>query len=70
MDPESGVLTPNGIFNISGGPAPLAFDPAHTSLYVGRRDSLQLSSYSINQINGDFIYVIPIQFSIFFEPEF
>jgi len=56
MDTESGALTPNGIVDISGGPAPLAFNPAHTSLYVGRRDSLQLSSYSIDQSNGDLVH--------------
>ena len=53
MDPESDGLKPNGAVEISGGPAPLAFNPSHTAMYVGRRDSLQLSSYAIDQANGD-----------------
>ena len=53
MDPESGGLKPNGAVEISGGPAPLAFNPSHTAMYVGRRDSLQLSSYAIDQASGD-----------------
>ena len=53
MDHESGALKPNGAIEISGGPAPLAFNPSHTAIYVGRRESLQLSSYAIDRTNGD-----------------
>ncbi len=53
MDSESGSLGPNGAVEISGGPAPLTFNPDRTAMYVGRRDSLQLSSYAIDQVNGD-----------------
>ena len=53
MDHDSGDLEPNGAIEISGGPAPLAFNPSHTAIYVGRRDSLKLSSYAIDRTNGD-----------------
>ena len=57
MDHESGGLKPNGVIEISGGPAPLSFNPNHTAIYVGRRDSLQLSSYAIDLTNGDLVHI-------------
>ena len=53
LDPETGGLEPNGVVEVAGGPAPLAFNPTRTALYVGRRDGLRLSSFAIDQRNGD-----------------
>ena len=49
MDPDSGKLEPQGELAISGGPAPLAVDPQRRYLYAGRRESKELSSFSIDQ---------------------
>ena len=53
MDPETGSLERQGAVEIAGGPAPLAFNPRRTALYVGRRDGLRLSSFAIDQRTGD-----------------
>ncbi|MCH2504438.1 MAG: lactonase family protein, partial [Dehalococcoidia bacterium] len=49
MDPDSGKLEPQEELAISGGPAPLAVDPQRRYLYAGRRESKELSSFSIDQ---------------------
>jgi 6-phosphogluconolactonase len=53
MDPDTGSLEPHGAVEVSGGPAPMTFNPDRTALYVGRRDGLILSSYAIDQSTGD-----------------
>ncbi|MBC8281714.1 MAG: beta-propeller fold lactonase family protein, partial [Chloroflexi bacterium] len=53
MDPDTGALESLGEVEVSGGPAPMTFNPANTSLYVGRRDGLELTSYAIDQRTGD-----------------
>ena len=53
MDSTTGRLEPNGDVEIEGGPAPLTFNPDNTVMYVGRRDGLLLSSFAIDQKNGD-----------------
>ena len=52
MDPATGALESRGAVEISGGPAPMTFNPSRTTLYVGRRDGLELSSYDIDQKTG------------------
>ena len=37
LDPDDGVLRPAGSYALSGGPAPMAFDPAERLVYVSRR---------------------------------
>ena len=49
MDPDSGKLELQEELAISGGPAPLAVDPQRRYLYAGRRESKELSSFSIDQ---------------------
>ncbi len=53
MDPDTGALESLGALEVSGGPAPMTFNPTNTTLYVGRRDGLELTSYSIDQRTGD-----------------
>lgn len=53
MDPEAGSLERRGVVDVPGGPAPLAINPAGTSLYVGQRNDLRLSSFAIDQRTGD-----------------
>ena len=52
MDPDTGKLEPHGNVAVTGRPAPLAVDPGRRFLYVGRRGSLDISSYRIDQITG------------------
>ena len=53
MDPDTGALESRGLVAVSGGPAPMTFNPNLSALYVGRRDGLELSSYAIDQQTGD-----------------
>ena len=53
MNPETGALESRDSVAVSGGPAPMTFNPTLTALYVGRRDGLELSSYAIDQHTGD-----------------
>ena len=53
MDPETGHLEHQGVVKVAGGPAPLAINPAHTSLYIGQRGEFRLSSFAIDQNTGD-----------------
>jgi len=53
MDPDTGALESLGAVEVSGGPGPMTFNPNNTTLYVGRRDGLELTSYSIDQRTGD-----------------
>jgi 6-phosphogluconolactonase len=51
-DAETGALTPQGNMAVSGRPAPLAVDPHRQYLYVGRRDTCQLSGYRLDPDAG------------------
>ncbi|GIS95757.1 MAG: hypothetical protein CM1200mP22_29940 [Dehalococcoidia bacterium] len=54
MNPDTGALESVGAVEVSGGPAPRALNPKpNTTLYVGRRDGLKLTSYDIDQRTGD-----------------
>ena len=53
MDTDTGALESRSSVAVSGGPAPMTFNPSLSVLYVGRRDGLELSSYAIDQQTGD-----------------
>ena len=53
MDAASGSLEKTGDTPVMGGPAPLTISPDRTSLYVGQRNSKQLSSFAIDVNTGD-----------------
>ena len=53
LDPETGALDPQGDVAVGGRPAPLAVSPDRRTLYAGRRDDLEVSSYRIDQATGD-----------------
>ena len=53
MDPATGKLERQGVVEVAGGPAPLAINPTRTSLYVGQRRDMKLSSFAIDQATGD-----------------
>ena len=53
MDQETGKLEQQGVVEVAGGPAPLAMSPDRTALYVGQRREFRLSSFRIDQNNGD-----------------
>ena len=55
MNPDTGALESVGAVEVSGGPAPMTFNPTNTTLYVGRRDGLELTSYDIDQQTGDLL---------------
>ena len=55
MNPDTGALESVGAVEVSGGPAPMTFNPTNTTLYVGRRDGLELTSYDIDQRTGDLV---------------
>ena len=57
MNPETGGLSPNGEVAVAGGPAPMAVDPQHEFLYVGRRGVCELSSFSIDAQSGDLTHL-------------
>ncbi|MBI3328692.1 MAG: lactonase family protein [Nitrospinae bacterium] len=52
MDPDTGQLQPQGVVEVSGGPAPLAVDPARQFLYVARRGERKISSFRIDPHTG------------------
>ncbi len=51
-NPSTGAVSWQEDVAIEGGPAPLAINPGHNVLYVGRRESQELSSYRIDQRSG------------------
>ena len=53
MDPADGRLTQRHEIEVSGGPAPLALDPARRRMYVGRRGERLMSSFDIDPDTGD-----------------
>ena len=53
MDPADGRLTQRHEIEVSGGPAPLALDPARRRMYVGRRNERLMSSFDIDPDTGD-----------------
>ena len=52
MDAQSGNLTPKGESPVSGAPSALAISPDRKVLYVGHRNSKEISSYRIDQDSG------------------
>ena len=52
MDQETGALQPKGEVPVSGGPSALALNPDRNRLYVGHRNSNQLSTFSIDSSDG------------------
>ncbi len=52
MDTQTGKLTPTGEIPVSGAPSALAISPDRKVLYVGHRNSNQISSYRIDQDSG------------------
>ena len=49
VDPETGRLESQDDVAVTGSPAPLAIDPGQRFLYVGCRDTREISSYRINR---------------------
>ena len=52
MDADTGKLTQKEDVEVSGGPAALAIDPGKRHLYVGRRGTLDIASFRIDQTSG------------------
>lgn len=52
MDPQTGGLKRGPDFTLSGGPAPLAVDPAQQRIYVAQRATCQLSTLDIDPHDG------------------
>ncbi len=63
VDAGTGKLEPRGEVIVPGRPAPMAMDPGHRFLYVGRRDAREVSAYRINPSNGElsFISAAPLE---------
>ncbi len=63
MHPSTGALSWQEDVAIEGGPAPLALSPDKRVLYVGRRVSQEISSYSVDQRTGSlsFLGTAPLQ---------
>ena len=52
LDPATGRLLRRQEVQVTGGPAPLAIDPARTFLYVGRRGSREITTFRIDPVTG------------------
>ncbi len=52
LDAETGDLDPAEPVTVTGGPAPLAFNPEGTVLYAGMRREFRMASYSVDQSTG------------------
>ncbi len=52
MDAGTGKLTPKGEIPVAGGPSASTISPDRKSLYVGHRNSNEMSSYRINPDTG------------------
>ena len=52
MDAGTGKLTPKGELPVAGGPSSSAISPDGKSLYVGHRNSNEMSSYRIDPETG------------------
>ena len=63
LDQTTGQLEWQEDVVVEGGPAPMALDPGHRLLYVGRRASQQLSCYRIDRTTGGLSLVgtVPLQ---------
>ena len=63
VDPETGDLDLQREVAVSGRPAPLALSPDKRTLYLGCRDGLDISSYRVDQTNGDLslIGTVPLE---------
>ena len=57
MSPDDGSLEPIGEVALGGRPAPMAVDPQRKFLYVGRRGSAEISSFSIDQATGQIAHI-------------
>ncbi len=62
-NPTTGALSWQEDVAVEGGPAPLAITPGRDVLYVGRRESQELSSYRIDQRTGSLTLIgsVPLQ---------
>ena len=47
LDPDDGVLRPAGSYALTGGPAPMAFDPQQRFVYVSRRTDECVSTLTV-----------------------
>ena len=63
MDQDTGALQPRGEVPVSGGPSALALNPDRNRLYVGHRNSNQLSTFSVDSSDGSLslLSTIPLQ---------
>ena len=63
MDPGTGKLDWQRHIAVGGGPAPMAIDPGKNVLYVGKRDTQEISSYRIDHPTGglSLIGTVPLQ---------
>ena len=63
MDSGTGTLDWQEHVTVGGGPAPMAIDPGKNVLYVGKRDSQEISSYRIDHPTGglSLIGTVPLQ---------
>ena len=52
LDPETGQLEPKEYVVVTGRPAPLTLHPTRRFLYVGRRNTREVSSYQIDRSTG------------------
>ena len=52
LDGETGKLLLQEYVAVIGGPAPLAIDPEHKFLYVGRRGNREISSFRLDRRSG------------------
>ena len=53
MDSGNGKLTPKAEMAAAGGPSASAISPDRKTLYVGLRNSQEISSYRIDQVTGE-----------------
>jgi 6-phosphogluconolactonase (cycloisomerase 2 family) len=57
MDPNTGRLERKAEAPIAGAPSALAISPDRQTLYIGHRNSNELSSHRINQTTGELTQV-------------
>ena len=53
MDPETGSLEHKGEAPVVGGPSVGAISPDRRTIYIGHRNSNELSSYRVDQVTGE-----------------
>jgi 6-phosphogluconolactonase (cycloisomerase 2 family) len=61
LDPATGDLERLGETAVSGGPAPMAVDPARQVLHVARRGERKISSFRIDRRRADLARSISIR---------